>query len=151
MADINQVVLVGRLTRDSVLKYTTSGGAICNFSVAVNRRRKSGEEWIDEASFFDIALFGRQGESLSRYLQKGKQVAIQGDLRQYCWEKDGQNYSKVGVVANNIQLLGGNNSGQSDQNSNNSQTQNQQGHSQQQPSTPAPSYNMDDFDDEIPF
>jgi single-strand DNA-binding protein len=107
MADINQVVLVGRLTRDAELKYTAGGQAVCKFSVAVNRRKKSGEQWVDEANFFDIVLWGRQGESLNQYLVKGKLVGVNGELRQDRWEQDGQNRSKVEIVAANLQLLGG--------------------------------------------
>lgn len=107
MADINHVVLVGRLTRDAELKYTSSGIAVCNFAVAVNRRRKTGDDWSEEASFFDVVLWGRQGEALNQYLVKGKQVAIDGELRQNRWEQDGQTRSKVEIVANNIQLVGG--------------------------------------------
>ncbi len=106
MADVNRVVLVGRLTRDAELRYTASGLPVCNFAIAVNRRRKNGDEWVEEASFFDIVLWGRQGESLNQYLVKGKQVAIDGELRQNRWEQDGQSRSRVEVVANNIQLLG---------------------------------------------
>jgi single-strand DNA-binding protein len=107
MADLNHVVLIGRLTRDAELKYTANGQAVCKFSIAVNRRRKSGDQWVDEANFFDIVLWGRQGESLNQYLVKGKLVGIDGELRQDRWEQDGQNRSKVEIVANNLQLLGG--------------------------------------------
>jgi single-strand DNA-binding protein len=106
MADLNHVVLIGRLTRDAELKYTANGQAVCNFSIAVNRRRKNGDQWEDEVSFFDIVLWGRQGESLNQYLVKGKQVGVDGELRQDRWTKDGQNHSKVTVVAANLQLLG---------------------------------------------
>jgi len=108
MADINHVVIVGRLTRDAELKYTASGQAVCKFSVAVNRRRKNGDQWEDEANYFDVVLWGRQGESLNQYLLKGKAVGVDGELRQDRWQQDGQNRSKVEIVANNIQLLGGN-------------------------------------------
>jgi single-strand DNA-binding protein len=107
MADLNHVVLIGRLTRDAELKYTANGQAVCKFSIAVNRRKKSGDQWVDEANFFDIVLWGRQGESLNQYLVKGKLVGVDGELRQDRWEQEGQNRSKVEVVANNIQLLGG--------------------------------------------
>jgi single-strand DNA-binding protein len=107
MADINHVVLVGRLTRDAELKYTTSGQAVSKFSIAINRRRKNGEQWEDEANYFDIVLWGRQGEALNQYLLKGKTVGVEGELRQDRWQQDGQNRSKVEIVANNIQLLGG--------------------------------------------
>jgi len=107
MADINHVVLVGRLTRDAELKYTSGGSAVCKFSIAINRRRKNGEEWVEEAHYFDIVLWGRQGEALNQYLVKGKQVAVEGELRQNRWEQDGQSRSKIEIIANNIQLLGG--------------------------------------------
>ena len=111
MADVNHVVLIGRLTRDAELKYTTGGQAVCKFSVAVNRRRKQGDQWVDEPNFFDIVLWGKQGEALKQFLLKGKQVGIDGELRQDRWEQDGQNRSRVEIVANNLQLLGGGNSG----------------------------------------
>lgn len=107
MADVNHVILIGRLTRDAELKYTSGGMAVCKFAIAVNKRRKQGEEWVEEASFFDIVLWGRSGESLNQYLVKGKQVAVDGELHQNRWEKDGQPQSKVEIQANNVQLLGG--------------------------------------------
>ena len=107
MADLNVVALTGRLTRDSELKYTNGGMAICAFSVAVNRRRKQGDEWIDEANFFDVTLFGRRGEAIQRYLTKGTQVAVQGELKQDRWEQDGNRRSKIQIIANDITLLGG--------------------------------------------
>jgi single-strand DNA-binding protein len=107
MADINQVTLIGRLTRDAELKYASNGFAIASFAIAVNRRRKNGDQWVEEASFFDINLFGKSAEALKQYLVKGKQVAIGGELRQDRWEQDGQSRSKVVVIANNVQLIGG--------------------------------------------
>lgn len=107
MADVNHVILIGRLTRDAELKYTSGGMAVCKFAIAVNKRRKQGEQWVEEANFFDIVLWGRSGESLNQYLVKGKQVAVEGELHQNRWEKDGQTQSKVEIVANNVQLLGG--------------------------------------------
>jgi single-strand DNA-binding protein len=101
-------MIIGRLTRDAEFKYITNGQALCKFSVAVNRRKKQGDQWVDEANFFDVTLWGRQAETLNQYLQKGKQIAVEGELRQDRWEQDGQNRSKVEIVANNIQLLGGN-------------------------------------------
>jgi len=107
MADINHVVLVGRVVRDAELKYTSSGQAVCKFALAINRRRRVGEQWEDEANFFDIVLWGRQGEALNQYLQKGKQVGVEGELHQDRWQQDGQNRSRVEIIASNIQLLGG--------------------------------------------
>lgn len=107
MNDINQVFLVGRLTRDSETKYTANGQAICKFSLAVNRSVKKDDRWTDEASFFDLSLWGKMAESLGKFLVKGKQVAVSGELRQNRWEKDGQKMSKVEISVNNLQLLGG--------------------------------------------
>ena len=147
MADINHVVLIGRLTRDAELKYTASGQAVCKFSIAVNRRRKNGDQWEDEANFFDIVLWGRQGESLNQYLLKGKAVGIDGELRQDRWQQDGQNRSKVEIVANNIQLLGGNSGSQGGQSGNG--TAGNQWQNKRDNSSPPPS--DDNFSDDIPF
>jgi single-strand DNA-binding protein len=93
------------------MKFTNTGMAICEFSLALNRRVKSGDNWIEDPQFFDITLFGKQGESVSPYLRKGIQVAITGELRQDRWEQDGQKRSKVKIVANSLQLLGSKPSG----------------------------------------
>jgi single-strand DNA-binding protein len=111
MADLNHVVLVGRLTRDAELKYTATGQAVSKFSLAVGRRRKNGDEWVDETSYFDIVLWGKTAETLNQYLVKGKQVGVDGELRQERWEQDGQSRSKVSITANNVQLLGTSGSG----------------------------------------
>lgn len=108
MADVNHVILIGRLTRDAELKYTSGGMAVCKFAIAVNKRRKNGDQWVDEANFFDIVLWGRSGENLNQYLVKGKQVAVEGELHQNRWEQDGQSRSKIEIMATNVQLLGGN-------------------------------------------
>lgn len=106
-ADINSVVMVGRLTRDAELRYSQAGTAIVKFSLAQTHRRKTGDTWSDEAHFFDVAMMGKAAESVHRYLTKGKQVAIQGELRQNRWEQDGQPRSKVEIFAFSLQLLGG--------------------------------------------
>ncbi len=111
MTDINQVVLIGRLTRDAELKYTNNGTPVSRISIAVNQRRKMNEQWVDEANFFNIVIWGKTAESLNPYLQKGKQIAVTGQLRQNRWEQDGQQRSRVEIVATNIQLLGGTRSG----------------------------------------
>lgn len=107
MTDLNSVVVVGRLTKDMEVSYMQSGTAVGKFSIAVNRSVKRNEQWTDEASFFDVTVWGKTAENLKQYLSKGKQVAIQGYLKQERWEKDGQKFSKVGIVAENIQLCGG--------------------------------------------
>ncbi|MDR2160453.1 MAG: single-stranded DNA-binding protein [Treponema sp.] len=111
MADLNHVTIIGRLTRDAELKYISSGQAVCKFSIASNYRKKDGDQWKDEANFFDIVLWGRQGETLNQYLVKGKMVGVEGELRQDRWQQDGQNRSKVEIVASNIQLLSSSNTG----------------------------------------
>jgi single-strand DNA-binding protein len=122
MSDLNHVILIGRLTRDAELKYTSNGTAVCRFSIAVNRKKKNGDQWVDEANFFDIVLWGRQGEALNQYLVKGKQIGVNGELRQERWQdKDsGQARSKVEVAASNIQLLGGGNNNGGDSGDNGS-------------------------------
>ncbi len=112
MADINHVVLVGRLTRNAELKYTNSGAAVSKFSIAINQRRKKDDQWVDESHFFDIVLWGKTAESLNQYLVKGKQVGIEGQLRQDRWEQEGQSRSRVEIFATNVMLLGGGGRGQ---------------------------------------
>ncbi|MDE5898019.1 MAG: single-stranded DNA-binding protein, partial [Treponemataceae bacterium] len=114
--DLNHVVLIGRLTKDlgadeRSFGYVGNGQARANVSIAVNRSRKNGEQWIEEANFFDVTIWGKTAENLKPYLLKGKQIAVDGYLKQDRWEKDGQKFSKVTVVANNVQLLGGRNDG----------------------------------------
>lgn len=112
MADVNVVVLIGRLTRDAELKYTNGGFPVANFAIAINRRRKNGDQWVEEVNYFDVSLFGRSAETLKQYLIKGKQVGIEGELRQDRWEQpDGQMRNKVFIVANSLQLLGGTQNG----------------------------------------
>jgi single-strand DNA-binding protein len=109
MSAINRVVLIGNLVRDAELKSTNSGTSICKFSIAVNRRVKRDGQWEDEANFFDVVAWGKQGESLHQYLVKGKMVGVDGELKQERRQGQvGQTRSKVEIEANNIQLLGGN-------------------------------------------
>lgn len=105
--DINHVVLVGRLTRDAELRYTNSGSAVANISLAINTRRRRDDQWVEEAHFFDAVVWGKTAESLSPYLTRGKQIGLEGELRQNRWEQDGQRRSKVEIFTRNIQLLGG--------------------------------------------
>ena len=104
--DINHVVLVGRLTRDAELRYTNSGSAVANISLAINTRRRRDDQWVDEAHFFDAVVFGKTAEAVSQYLTKGKQIGVVGELRQNRWEQDGQRRSKVEIFVRNLQLLG---------------------------------------------
>ena len=126
MTDLNHVVLVGRLTRDlgadeRSFAYTPSGQARANVSIAVNRSRKNGDQWIEEANFFDITIWGKTAENLKPYLTKGKQIVVEGYLKQDRWEKDGQKFSKITIQATNVQLLGGKSDGGSGYQSGNGQ------------------------------
>ena len=106
MTDNNSVSINGRLVREAELKFTQGGTAILKFSIAVNRSVKKGEKWEDEASFFDCTMFGKMAESVNKYLEKGKQVSLIGELVQNRWEQDGQKHSRVEIIVNRLQLLG---------------------------------------------
>ncbi len=112
MTDLNKVLMVGRLTKDINIEYTTSGMAVGKSSIAVNRSQKKNGNWEDSASFFDIAVFGKLAENLKPYLTKGKQIAIGGYLKQDRWTgQDGQNRSKVYIGVEELQLCGGKENG----------------------------------------
>ena len=145
MADINRVILVGRLTRNAELKYTNSGAAVSKFSLAINQRRKKGDQWEDEVHYFDVSLWGKTAEAINQYLVKGKQVGVEGQLRQDRWQQDGQNRSKVEIVATNVQLLGsGSGGGRQGQGS-----PAEPGAVRSEPPEGAPP--PDNFEDDIPF
>lgn len=101
--DTNVVVLVGNLTRDVEVRHLGTGTSVADVGLAVNRKVKDKEE----VSFFDVVVWGRQAEVLAEYAEKGRKIAITGRLEQQTWEKDGQKRSKVVVVCENLQLLGG--------------------------------------------
>lgn len=108
MEDINHLTIIGNLVKDAELKYTNTGTPITALTIAVNRSVKKGDQWTEEASFFDVSLWGKRGESLNQYLIKGTKIAVSGSLKQDRWEQDGQKRSRVIIQAENIQLLGGN-------------------------------------------
>lgn len=120
MQDVNSLILIGRLTKDLSLEYKQSGLAVGETSIAVNRSVKKGDKWEDEASFFDITLFGKTAENLKQYLVKGKQVAIKGSLKQERWQdkETGKTRSKISIVTEDIQLLGGRSDGGQSQSNN---------------------------------
>ena len=108
MASYNRVVLVGNLTRDPELRYISSGTAVTEIGLAVNDRRKNQSgEWVDETQFIDITLWARTAEVASEYLSKGSSVLIEGRLKLDRWEKDGHKHSKLRVVGEKMQMLGG--------------------------------------------
>jgi len=108
MASFNRVILVGNLTRDIELRYTPGGMAVTDMGLAVNDRRKNqAGEWIDETTFLDVTLWGRQAEIANEYLSKGSPILIEGRLKLDTWEQDGQKRSKLRVVGERMQMLGG--------------------------------------------
>ena len=108
MAAINRVVLVGNLTRDPELRHTPSGTAVCSLRLAVNTRRKDETgQWIDKPNYFDITVWGNQGERCAQYLAKGRPVAVDGRLEWREWETpEGNKRQAIDVVADTVQFLG---------------------------------------------
>jgi single-strand DNA-binding protein len=114
MANINRVVLVGNLTRDPELRHTPSGAPVCSLRIAVNTRRKDETgQWTDKPNYFDVTVWGQQGEACAQYLSKGRPVAIDGRLEWREWEaQDGSKRQAVDIVADNVQFLGGRQEGE---------------------------------------
>ena len=112
MTDLNDVILIGRITKDCgaderSFSFVGNGTAKAVVSLAVNRSVKKGDSWEDEVSYIDCEIWGKTAENLKDKLVKGKQVCIHGYLKQDRWEKDGQKQSRLKVVAETVQLLGG--------------------------------------------
>jgi len=108
--NINRVVLTGNLTADPELRVLPSGTTLCKLRLACNERRKNGAtgKWEDKANYFDITIWGKQGENAARYLRKGRACAIDGRLEWREWESDdGSKHQAVSVVADTVQFLGG--------------------------------------------
>lgn len=110
MTDLNEVVLMGRVTRELGERdfgYVGNGQAKLTISIAVNRSVKHGDEWADEVSFFNVTYWGKPAENIKPYITKGSQVIVKGYLKQEHWEKDGQKHSAIGIVAERVYLCGG--------------------------------------------
>jgi len=110
VANINRVVLVGNLTRDPELRNTPSGTAVCKLRIAVNTRMKDGAtgQWTDKPNYFDVTVWGNQGESCAQYLSKGRPVAVDGRLDWREWDaQDGTKRLAVVIIADSVQFLGG--------------------------------------------
>jgi single-strand DNA-binding protein len=116
MASFNKVILVGNMTRDPELRYTSNGKAIAKIGLAVNRAwtTETGEK-KEEVTFVDVDMFGRTAENVSQYMRKGSPILIEGRLRLDQWDdkQTGQKRSKLGVVAEIVQFLGSPRSGES--------------------------------------
>jgi single-strand DNA-binding protein len=108
-SNVNVVVITGNLTRDPELRHTGGGTAVCELRVAVNSSRKNGQtgQWEDKANYFDVTVWGAQGENCANYLSKGRPVAVEGRLDWREWEaKDGSKRQAVSIVAKSVQFLG---------------------------------------------
>lgn len=103
-----RIMIGGRLTRDPELRYTGGGTAVCNFSVAVNRRVKINDEWKEETTFFDCVAFAKRGEAISEYFRRGSEIFVEGEMQRREWEsKDGQKKNKWEVLVQRFEFIGG--------------------------------------------
>lgn len=141
MASFNKVILLGNLTRDPELKYTPKGTAACQIGMAVNRKWKNdqGQEQ-EEVTFLDVQSWGKQAEAIAQYLRKGSPLFVEGRLKLEEWEKDGKKVSKLRVVLESFQFIGGRAEGGAAQ--------------QPRPAPKAPSASLDGpspEDDDVPF
>ena len=136
MASFNQVTLLGNVTREIEVRYLQSGTAICDVSLAINEKYKKDGEWIEDVVFVEVTCWGRTAEVAGEYLSNGSPVLIAGRLKYEQWEKDGQKRSKLKVVADKLQLIGG--KGRNE-------------HSQEREEAPQEQGQVPPVQDEIPF
>lgn len=147
-ANLNKVFLIGNLTRDPELRYTANGSAVCQFTLAVNRRYKGRDgDFKEDTCFIRIKVWGKTGENCANYLQKGRSVHVEGRIESRSWEaEDGSKRSAMEVVAENVQFLGAPTGAR--------QRDHDQGHGGGPPPRgPSSDYGSDDMDleDDIPF
>ncbi len=106
--NINRVVITGNLTRDPELRNTSSGTPVCSLRIAVNTRRKQGDEWVEKPNYFDVTVWGKQGENCATYLEKGRSIGVDGRLE---WrefdDREGNKRQAVEIIADSVQFLGG--------------------------------------------
>jgi single-strand DNA-binding protein len=142
--NINRVIITGNLTRDPELRATPSGTSVCSLRVAVNTRRKDASgDWVDKPNYFDVTVWGAQGENCANYLAKGRPVAVDGRLEWREWEQDGNKRQAVDIIADVVQFLrGAEEEGQGGQSAS----------AQQPQAAPAPSQGSSRYaDEDIPF
>lgn len=114
--DINRVVLIGRITRDPELKSTNGGTYFCRFTLAANHSQKKGDgSYEDKAGFFDCIVWGKQAETVHKYVSKGQRLLVEGSLRWSSWEKDGKTMSKVEIGVEQFNFIERKQEGQSSQ------------------------------------
>jgi single-strand DNA-binding protein len=151
--NVNVVVVTGNLTKDPELRTLPSGTSVCELRIAVNSRRKDQSgNWVDKPNYFDVTVWGAQGENCATYLSKGRPVAIEGRLDWREWEtQEGQKRQAVQIIANSVQFLGSRDSGGGEASNG--------GRFQAQTDVPADTSDFDDSppaavgasDDDIPF
>ena len=107
--NINRVIITGNLTADPELRSLPSGTSVCKLRVACNTRRKDNStgEWVDKPNFFDVTVWGAQGENCARYLSKGRPVAVDGRLEWREWESEAGKRQAIDIIADSVQFLGG--------------------------------------------
>ena len=106
MADVNRVILAGRLTRDPELRHTPNNTPVCDMGLAITERFKAADgEWQERPVFVDITVWGRSAENCDKYLNKGRSVLVEGRLRYDSWEKEGQKRSRLSVTADRVHFL----------------------------------------------
>lgn len=101
----NRIILIGNLTKDPELRYTPQGTPVTTFRLAVTSRYRQSDELKEETLFIDTVVFGKQAETCSQYLSKGRPVLVEGRLQERRWESDGQQRSKCEVVAQTVRFL----------------------------------------------
>ena len=114
MANVNRVVVSGNLTRDPELRQLAGGNSVCKLRIAVNTRKKDRDtnQWSDVPNYFDVTVWGAQGENVAKYLQKGSPLLIDGRLEWREWQaQDGTNRQSVEIIAENTQFIGGRDGG----------------------------------------
>lgn len=148
MGCINKAAISGNLTRDPELRQTQSGTSVLSMAVAVNERVKHGDQWEDRPSYVDVTVWGARAEALSKFLRKGLRVAVSGRLRQDRWQdkQTGENRSRLGIVADEVDVMTPRDSGRERQ-----APAQQQAQQQAVPyAAPAPAQ-PDPYDEDIPF
>lgn len=137
-SNVNVVVITGNLTKDPELRSTNGGMSVCEMRVAVNSRRKDQSgQWVDKPNYFDVVVFGAQGENCANYLSRGRPLAVEGRLDWREWEaKDGSKRQAVQIIANSVQFLGSRDGGGAPNGNGGGQQQQYQQQPQQQPYSP---------------
>jgi single-strand DNA-binding protein len=158
MASVNKVILVGNCTRDPEVRYTPKGTAVTDLGLAMNRHYSSdGGEKREETTFVDVTLWGRQAEVAGEYLKKGRPVYIEGRLQMDSWDdkNSGQKRSKLKVIGEQMQLLGGREGGggssQQGNTTDSAPPQQEQQEQQGGGGNDGAQFTSGDDDDDIPF